>query len=780
MSLIQDGIEKGLISISEDNKTIRYLFQNKPRSYTNPEEKVQAETFLKLVLEYGYPVEHIELYKSVTMGADKREADIVVYEDAAWEKPKIVVECKKQEVSQQEFNQAINQAFSYANALAGTVKYIWVTSELLDEIFLFDKEKDIREGLQDIPKYGSDSVAPYQYVKGGGKRTFIDQNGKEQTQHFKELKIVSEEELTRRFKQAHDALWAGGQLNPSEAFDELDKLIFCKIWDEKYNVIDGQLKRRKKGDIYDFQIIKEKGKTPDEAERKTNKALAKRIKEIYKAGKTFDKEVFKDDIRLSDERIRTIVGYMEGINLGDTDLDSKGRAFETFMGSFFRGEFGQYFTPRVIVQFIVEALPIKNTSLVLDTSCGSGGFLLHALDKVRKQANEEFPDYKTDIEEREAWREYWHNFAQNNLYGIEINEQIARTAKMNMIIHDDGHTNVISVDGLINENEVFTKTTNNGFKYNRFNFIITNPPFGSSIKQSEKHYLKNYFLGKKQVDWLDYKNGKETKRNNQSTEVLFIEQCYNYLTEGGYLAIVIPDGVLTNSSLQYVRNAIEDWYRLVAVVSMPQTAFTATGAGVKSSVLFVKKHSREHTAYLQELKTNIQNQIKAEFNYLETINTWEEEKKEKIKQMDGFNNTTGMVSIKEIKNSQEFKDWRTEVNQLYNEKITELQEEITIRYQDERASQLPDYPIFMAIAENIGYDATGKSCAKLISKNEVIEGSYKSVIEHMSHDLFDEQITRKYEVHNEKEELSTRKEILQAGILKELVNFINDVDNGRI
>ena len=494
MSLIQNGIEKGLISISDDNKTIRYLFQNKPRSYTNPEEKVQAETFLKLVLEYGYPAEHIELYKSVTMGADKREADIVVYEDAAWEKPKIVVECKKQEVSQQEFNQAINQAFSYANALAGTVKYIWVTSELLDEIFLFDKEKDIREGLQDIPKYGSDSVAPYQYVKGGGKRTFIDQNGKEQTQHFKELKIVSEEELTRRFKQAHDALWAGGQLNPSEAFDELDKLIFCKIWDEKYNVVDGELKGRRKGDIYDFQIIKEKGKTPEEAERKTNKALAKRVKEIYKAGKTFDKEVFKDDIRLSDERIRTIVGYLEGINLGDTDLDSKGRAFETFMGSFFRGEFGQYFTPRVIVQFIVEALPIKNTSLVLDTSCGSGGFLLHALDKVRKQANKEFPDYKTDIEENKAWRDYWHNFAQRNLYGIEINEQIARTAKMNMIIHDDGHTNVISVDGLINENEVFTKTTNNGFRYNRFNFIITNPPFGSSIKQSEKHYLRNYIF----------------------------------------------------------------------------------------------------------------------------------------------------------------------------------------------------------------------------------------------------------------------------------------------
>src|SRR5665811_1880814 len=126
------------------------------------------------------------------------------------------------------------------------------------------------------------------------------------------------------------------------------------------------------------------------------------------------------------------------------------------MGSFFRGEFGQYFTPRPIVQFIVEALPIKNTSLVLDTSCGSGGFLLHALDKVRRQANIEFPDYESNLEENRAWFEYWHNFAENHLYGIEINEQIARTAKMNMIIHDDGHTNVISEDGLLSERE-FTK-----------------------------------------------------------------------------------------------------------------------------------------------------------------------------------------------------------------------------------------------------------------------------------------------------------------------------------
>lgn len=780
MSLLQKGIQQGLISVSDDQKTIKYVYQNKSRNFANPEEKVQVEAFLRLVLELHYPVENIEQFRVVTMGSDKREADIIVHEDGNWNSPKIVVECKQQQVSQQEFNQAVNQAFSYANALSGTVKYLWIYSELLSEVYRFDKEKDLREPLSDLPHYGSDSVAPYQFVKGGGKREYKDTKGKTQTQVFKDIKRVSEEELTRRFKQAHDALWAGGQLNPSEAFDELDKLIFCKIWDEKYNVEDGQLKRRKKGEVYDFQVITVQGKNEEETIKKTNQTLAERIKRIYKAGKTFDREVFKDDIRLSDERIRTIVNYLQEINLGDTDLDSKGRAFETFMGSFFRGEFGQYFTPRAIVQFIVEALPITNTSLVLDTSCGSGGFLLHALDKVRRQANEEFPNYNEDKEEYVGWEDYWHNFAQKNLYGIEINEQIARTAKMNMIIHDDGHTNVVSVDGLLNDADVYKFTSNKGFQYNRFNFIITNPPFGSSVKQNEKSYLKNYFLGEKHPDWLDYKNTKKEIRNNQSTEVLFIEQCYNYLKEGGYLAVVIPDGILTNSSLQYVRDAIEDWYRIVSVVSMPQTAFSATGAGVKSSVLFLKKYTKAQTQKLKDLKIQIQNSIKTEFGYVNKIEAWDKEKKEIIKDLKGFANSSGLVSVNAIKDSDEFKEWRTEINQKYADLLSELQEDMQQRCREEKAKRLPDYPILMAVAENIGYDATGKNSAKLISKNEVIEGNYRKIIEHISHDLYDEEITKKYSLHDEREEISTKKTVMHEGILKELSKFIKAVDNGRI
>ncbi|MGQ1154260.1 HsdM family class I SAM-dependent methyltransferase [Acinetobacter baumannii] len=379
------------------------------------------------------------------------------------------------------------------------------------------------------------------------------------------------------------------------------------------------------------------------------------------------------------------------------------------MGSFFRGEFGQYFTPRPIVKFIVDVLPIKNTSRVLDTSCGSGGFLLHALDKVRHQADLEYPDFETDNEDYRAWHEYWHDFAEKNLYGIEINEQIARTAKMNMIIHDDGHTNVISSDGLLNEQTIEKNTHNKGFKYNSFDFIITNPPFGSAVKLTEQAYLKTYNLGNNEPGWLDVKNSGVKNRDSQSTEVLFIEQAYNFLNEGGYLAVVIPDGILTNSSLQYVRDQIEDWYRIVAVISMPQTAFSATGAGVKSSVLFLKKHSEEHTADLKQRKLNIQNNLKNQYAYENQLKAWDKEKALIIKKMEGFDNPyDDDMTLTELKKTEEYKAWKAEIDAEYREKINELKEKLEDLYLQNKQNGLPDYPVFMAIAEDIGYDATGK------------------------------------------------------------------------
>ena len=715
MSLTETGIEKGLISFDEDQNFITYIFQNKKRNYNNPEEKVQAETYLSLVLNYGYPTNRIKQYILVQMGSETKEADIIVYADDACEETYILVECKKEEITDQQFKIAVDQAYSYCVAEGG--KYVWTTSKIINEYYEVPKEKPrSRISIPDIPQFGVHKLAPYKYVKGG----FLQSEGDEEIsivsepdlpiaigtkQKFFELEIVSENELTKIFIQAHQALWGGGQRNPSEAFDELDKLIFCKIWDEKHP--------RKIGQPYDFQLFRDE--KPED--------LLDRVKKIYAVGEKEAPEVFTDGIKLTANETLTIVKYFQRINLNKTDLDSKGKAFETFMGSFFRGDFGQYFTPRPIVKFIVDCLPITHKSRVLDTSCGSGGFLLHALDKVREQADHFYNIKQEPVQHKE----HWHNFAEKNLFGIEINNQIARTAKMNMIIHDDGHTHVIASDGLLSDVDMQIKSGNKQFIYGTFDFIITNPPFGSSIKQTEKAYMNQYNLAIKEVDWLSPSPSERAGvrlRDSQSTEVLFMEQCHNFLTEQGYLAVVIPDGILTNSSLQYVRDNIEEMYRIVAVVSMPQTAFSATGAGVKSSVLFLRKHKDKQSEKISNKKAKLKEQVKTDSKYIATVEMWEKEKIAAIKTLEDeakkklsslLGRPGGAANKKEI--TEIIQTDKSAVQSAFTDKVNLFKEELTEKYFLAKQTALDDYPIFMAIAEDIGYDATGRNT----NNNELTE-----------------------------------------------------------
>lgn len=698
---IKIGLERNLISFNEDMSRITYINQKKERNYSNPEEKVQAETFLQLIIDYNYPVSHIRQFVPVTMGRDIKEADIVVYSDEECLSPYILVECKRQEVSEAEYQQAIEQAYSYAFALPCNVKFVWITSGIKSVYYEVDKTLNTRNQKSDIPQYGVKEVAPYRYVYGA--QALPREYGK---QRFFDLSIIDQAELTRRFKQAHDALWGGGQLNPSEAFDELDKLIFCKIWDER--------KPRRIGDPYDFQIItvsKDEEADDNKRQRLENANLYKRIIDLYEEGRKKDKEVFRDNIRLTPEKIRTVVGYLESVNLGETDLDSKGRAFETFLGSFFRGTYGQYFTPREIVKFIVDVLPIKHNSKVLDTSCGSGGFLLYALDKVRAAATDIYPGYNIDTRQYKNWFVYWHDFASENLYGIEISEQISRVAKMNMIIHDDGHTHVITSDGLLSDEKLISKSNDKGFEYGTFDFVITNPPFGSIIRQSEQAYLKTYQLGKKEEDWLAVNATPQNTRDGQSTEVLFIEQDYKFLKEGGYLAIIVPDGILTNSSMQYVRNQIEEWFRIVGVVSLPQTAFIANGAGVKSSVLFLKKWTNADTQFIKDTKKKIERKILENNNYLSQRQTWDREMKQLQKEKIEKIKETQNISATNAKQTQEYKRWNADLQVSYASKIEGLKSFLVDEYHRSKQKELVDYPIFMAIADEIGYDATGKKTA---------------------------------------------------------------------
>lgn len=731
--LVDQGIATGLIAFDVDQKNITYKAQNKRFRFNDSEESVRAIAYLSLVLEYGYTADQIDIEVTVEHRIPNIYADIVVYADKSLKKPLILVECKREEASQGELDQGIEQGFGYANSV--DAEYVWLTSGIRNDYFRRDRAapKDrVGNRLADLPRPGK-GIARAKYVKGG-------------VGGF-ELKTVEENELTRIFKQAHDALWAGGKRNPAEAFDELDKLIFCKIWDERV--------QRKNGDPYDFQVFSDD----------TGDDLKTRIHNLYVKGREKDEEVFKEDIRLSNAELQTVVGYLAATNLNKTDLDSKGRAFETFMTGFFRGEFGQYFTPRKIVQFIVDALPITNESVVLDTSCGSGGFLLHALDKVRKQADRKATDGYFDPATPEGYKDhfdFWHDFAEHKLFGIEISDGIARTAKMNMIIHDDGHTNVIAFDGLEAIDVIREKSKNKGFKANAFDFIITNPPFGSKVKFAEKRYLENYTLGKKGVDWIDAKLHninllRENVREQQTTEVLFIEQCHRFLKPGGYLAMVIPDSILTNSSMQYVRDWIEEHWRIVAVVSLPQFAFAANGAGVKSSVLFLKKYDAATTAVIQATKTKAQDELFAKDALGVALQALIEEKKTALKRGDAIiqkveNDLVAKLDALQVqgtltaaikrelsaqakaaiaahKEIDTYKDWQQATSDDYNERIATLRETLEDDFLARVKAGLEDYPIFMAIAEDIGYDATGRPTAT--NELETVAGELARFLAHI-------------------------------------------------
>lgn len=548
--IIQKGIANNLISFNNENTRIIYNAKTeKSYNYKDPEEKIRASVFIKLVVDFGYNAKDIDFEVRVPRRTPEDLADIVVYEKGKDTQPYLVVECKKDGISDSQFEQAIEQVFRNANSLGA--KYSWVVAGNTDTAFdvknfnSMEREKNV---ISQIPvSYGQ---APKYRFKKEKKSSKENRNS---------LKIVSREELIKTLEKCHDTVWQGGKLNPSDAFDEVSKILFCKLQDEKKTAVS---------EFYKFQV----------GTHEESSDIAERIHGIYKEGKEQDPNVFSENIKLEDDIIYKTVEHLQSININKTDLDSKGVAFERFMGDFFKGKMGQYFTPINIVDFCVKMLFIKQNERVLDPACGSGGFLLHAMDLIRKKAEE-------DYEEEKEIYSYWHDFASKNLFGIEINEQIARVCKMNMIIHDDGHTNIISADSLDNI-EKHTKI-NSQFKKGNFDIILTNPPFGAKVLINEKKYLKNYDLG--------LNNGKV--RAAQNTEVLFIERCSHYLKVGGRMAIVLPDGILTNATLQYVRDFIMNNFKINAIVSIPQTAFSHYGAGVKCSLLFLTKSTKNKEDY---------------------------------------------------------------------------------------------------------------------------------------------------------------------------------------
>ena len=726
IDFLRIGEQKGYIEVLNEGTTIHYVAPGKRYKLTDPEEKVRARYYVELIERYEYPEGRIDLEVTVPRRTPSDLADIVIFQDDAKKNPYIVIECKKDGISELEFEQAIEQAFGNCNSLSGHyTSVIAGNTRRFFNVKDFGSRERIQNVIADIP-VGYGEVQEWRYRKN-------DENW--------DLQVVGKGELTRILGKCHDTLWQGGKLAPTDAFDELAKILFIKIRDEK--------KLRGNGDPYDFQI-----KT-----RETPKSVADRIKALYQEAKARDPEVFIEDVQVDDRPLFSVVNHLQGINLNQTDLDVKGVAFERFLGSYFRGDMGQYFTPRELVEFIIKMIEPHHEARILDPACGSGGFLLYAMDHIQKEASRYYEEGTPEH------YNHWHNFAEKELFGIEVNDAIARIAKTNMILHDDGHSNVIGNDALLNFDKLYDQ--NRGFEKEKFDIILTNPPFGASVKKEEKPYLDNYELGK--------------GRNSQKTEILFLERCFDFLKwETGKLAIILPDGILNNSSLQYVRDYIEQHFQILAVVSLPQIAFRYYEAGVKPSILFLRKFSEaEYTLYqanvnritgeneaiymprvkeLENEREKMRNErgcpaqvavtelytlrFQTTLDNIEDLNMklgkqptqiflrWRERfvrdtTLEDPQEFELFDKHTANEQLKTYKRDlaalvKEYKEkyetesdpeWDSQIKEEYKEKIDAIKEALADKNAEdirEWVRENANHPIFMAIAEHIGYDATGR------------------------------------------------------------------------
>jgi type I restriction enzyme M protein len=408
--------------------------------------------------------------------------------------------------------------------------------------------------------------------------------------------------LIKVFKRSHDYIY-GNEGRKKDAFWQLLYLIFCKLYDEKrkfFGVDNDESYRRK------FWVgVKEQNS------EEGRKAISKRIKGLFNELKESDlfSDVFdgNESIDLTDKGLAFIAGELAKYSFLDASVDVKGMAYETIVSNTLKQEAGQFFTPRNIVKAMVEMLDPKETDRILDPCCGSGGFLVMALDHVRKQiAKELFPDLDgplliekyNSIEVNNKVKTY----AENSIFGFDFDPDLKKAARMNMVMAGDGHANIFHVNSLAYPNwehpeeiERIKKSLSRSFENmkdleslygldarGKFDMIFTNPPFGAKVKVEEE-IASRYHLSK----------------FSDAPEILFIEACYDYLKPGGKMAIVLPDGILGNPNTLPVREWILDKFKILASIDLAVEAFLPQ-VGVQASLLFLQKKTELERQLVQE------------------------------------------------------------------------------------------------------------------------------------------------------------------------------------
>lgn len=568
---------KSFIPFSSGNEEVQVYAEG---GKSAPEEIVRQLWVYKLLHQYGYHVDEIDLEKGVQFGTEigTKAADIIVYTDATKLTPKIIVECKKPKRKD-----GIEQLKSYMNAKGAPVA-VW--SNGADSIILHRPyPAQFDDTLFDLPKRGQ---GPKDVLET--KKTLLQLK-----KHFNFKSIIQGlEELV---------LADSGK----DEFNEIFKLIFAKIWDEK------QADEFRKDKTVEFgQVVNSKTGIPDPdlTYDRINGLFQKACEEwpgIFRAG---------EDIELAKRHLQVCVGRIEGVRLMGSNLRVMDDAFEYLLPTEAKKKKGQFFTPRHVVEMCVRMLNPTRTEFVMDPSCGSGGFLLHAMEWC-------YP--ATNNEQREMRK---HKYAAKYLWGIDFEQRAAKTSRALMLIAGDGHTNIFGPDvssldprtwyenasghalmhGLrqakltarkIPEVETL-KDEDKAWEYFdelKFDVILANPPFAGEMK--DRNMLARYELAKPAL-----KRAGDDKAPKEERDVLFIERILKMLKPGGRAAIVLPQGKFNNSSLAFIREWILKKARLLAVVGLHPNSFKPH-TGTKTSVLFVQKYTPEQLAQIAQVHDQV-------------------------------------------------------------------------------------------------------------------------------------------------------------------------------
>lgn len=677
-----------------------------------PEERVRQEYLCALVNEYAYSLEQIDEEVSVVgRGSGDARADFLIWrtpQERIDKKPAfIVVECKADNITinQETYHQGAHYA-QYARA-----RFFVTHNNRETKYWKVNLEKM-------MPNFDEIENIPH-----------ADASDKEVEAIISRLKVFKEDEFADLLHQCHNIIRNREKLDPAAAFDEIAKILFIKVCIERKLKVGKQRKN-----LFTAVFLDEQKETYGDP---VSNLFAETKKE-YRADKIFEKD---EQVNLKFNTVREIVKKLELYNLSDTSEDVKGIAFERFLGRTFRGEIGQFFTPRTIVEFMIRMIDPKEDDIICDPASGSGGFLIRFFEIVREQiladVDRQYQEYKKEIEKKsyskkklaELLRKKYEQLqiqinpyasregasqadtqtsriwrlANSCIYGCDANDRMARTSKMNMIMHGDGHGGVHHHDGFINVNGIFE---------GRFDIVLTNPPFGANVEASDKieeahftvpeevykKYKADYgSLYKDAIDRVRAAKDKSIlslfnlpkKGGKIKTEILFLERCLALLKPGGRFGIVLPEGIFNNPSLAYVREFCENRAFIRAVISLPQETFFSSGASVKASLLFLQKFTEKEQAEFDAKHTKAHAEVQAKHADAIAAETKRIE--------------NAIAAAKEARDAEQRKALQRELTD-YEKQMADAIVSETRALLRERFS----YPIFLYEAEKVGITATGE------------------------------------------------------------------------